>query len=100
MYFYVGGQRILPGDERCEVSNLGGGKHTLRINKTEMGDLGTLEARTPSNRGDDVSCSCSFNVEKGEEDPRRCRLQLALVVFREHDTTVLTSSRSWCVGGS
>ena len=41
----------------------------LHIHNCKMSDVGSLEARTPSNRGDDILCSCQLAIEKGEEAP-------------------------------
>jgi len=52
--FYIAGKKVTPSDDRCEVKNLGNGLWNLTVNHCKMSDLGTLEARTPSNRGDEV----------------------------------------------
>ena len=42
----------------------------LVINKAEMDDAGTVTAKTPSNRGDEiVESKSNFTVAKGEEAP-------------------------------
>ena len=49
--FYIAGEKIIPGqDERVQVRDLGNGHHQLVVNHVKMGDCGTIEARTPSNR--------------------------------------------------
>lgn len=48
--FFVNGEQVVPDGERVEIKDLGGGKHQLIINKAEMGDAGTVTAKTPSNR--------------------------------------------------
>jgi len=68
--FYKNGELIVPDGERVEVKDLGDGKHQLIINKAEMDDAGSIVAKTPSNRGDEVVESKSnFTVAKGEEAP-------------------------------
>lgn len=68
--FYVAGKKITPDDDRVEIKKLEDGKHQIVINKIKMGDEGSIEARTPSNYGDEmISCSCNFNVAKGETAP-------------------------------
>lgn len=68
--FFLNGEKIVADGKRVEVINLGDGKHQLVINKAEMGDNGTITAKTPSNRGDEVIESKSqFTVIKGEEAP-------------------------------
>jgi len=67
--FYIAGKKVTPSDDRCEVKNMGNGLWNLTVNNCKMSDLGTLEARTPSNRGDEVVSTCTFEVEKGEEAP-------------------------------
>jgi len=69
--FFLNGEPIVPDGERIEVVDCGDGKHQLIINKAEMGDQGTVTAKTPSNRGDEVVESKSnFTVVKGEEAPK------------------------------
>ncbi len=69
--FFLNGEKIVPDGDRVEIKDLGDGKHQLLINKTEMGDQGTVTAKTPSNRGDEVIESKSqFTVVKGEEAPK------------------------------
>jgi hypothetical protein len=41
-------------NDRVEIKDLGEGKRQLIINKAEMGDNGTVTAKTPSNRGNEV----------------------------------------------
>ena len=53
--FYIGGKKVSSSDSRCEIENKGNGVHTLHIHNCKMSDLGTLEARTPDNRGGEVS---------------------------------------------
>ena len=48
--FYINGKKVSKSDERCEYVNLGEGKHQLIIHHVKMDDLGTIEAKTPSNR--------------------------------------------------
>ena len=68
--FYMGGQKIGRNDPRCEYVNLGEGKHQLIIHRIRMEDMGTVECKTPSNRGDTMLTSATaFDVTKGEEAP-------------------------------
>ena len=68
--FFINGKKVSKTDERCEYVNLGEGKHQLIIHHINMEDLGTIEAKTPSNRGDQVlTSSTAFDVTKGEEAP-------------------------------
>ena len=68
MDFFINGEQVVPDGERVEVKNLGDGKHQLVINKAEMGDQGTVSAKTPSNRGDEIIESKSnFTVTKGNK---------------------------------
>ena len=48
--FFINGKKVSKSDERCEYVNLGEGKHQLIIHHIKMEDLGTIEAKTPSNR--------------------------------------------------
>ena len=48
--FYINGNKVRKGDERCEYVDLGEGKHQLILHHIKMEDLGTIEAKTPSNR--------------------------------------------------
>lgn len=54
--FFINGELVIP-DDRVEVKDLGEGKRQLIINKAQMGDNGTVTAKTPSNRGNEV-CRC------------------------------------------
>ncbi len=54
--FYINGDLVVSND-RVEVKDLGEGKRQLIINKAEMGDNGTVTAKTPSNRGNEVAYS-------------------------------------------
>ena len=68
--FYINGVKIEPDDDRVEIKRSGNGKHELILNKISLEDAGTIEARTPSNYGDElITTMCSFNVQKGEEKP-------------------------------
>ena len=68
--FFINGKKVSKTDERCEYVNLGEGKHQLIIHHIKMEDLGTIEAKTPSNRGDQMlTSSTAFDVTKGEEAP-------------------------------
>ena len=68
--FFINGKKVSKSDERCEYQNLGEGKHQLVIHNIKMEDMGTVEAKTPSNRGDQVlTSSTAFDVTKGEEAP-------------------------------
>jgi len=70
-FFMQNGEQILPDPPRVEILNLGEGKHQLVIHKAEMGDMGTVSAKTPSNKGDEMLESKSaFTVIKGEEAPK------------------------------
>ena len=56
---------------RVEIKKLDEGKHQLIIHKAQMGDMGTVSAKTPSNKGNQILESKSaFTVIKGEEAPR------------------------------
>lgn len=53
-----------------EVKKLGNGRHQLVVHKINLSDNGTIEARTPSNFGDEmISTQCDFGVAKGETAP-------------------------------
>jgi hypothetical protein len=68
--FLINGEPVVL-DARCEVKDLGEGKHQLIINQAKMSDMGTISATTPSNRGDEMLESKSaFTVIKGEEAPK------------------------------
>ena len=68
--FYINGEKVLEGDERVEVKRGEKGKHQLILHKIAMSDCGIIEAKTPSNYGDEmITTSCSFDVAKGEERP-------------------------------
>ena len=56
-------------DDRVEVKHLGNGKHQLVIHNLKMSDGPTIEARTPSNRGDELVSACKMNLLKGEDAP-------------------------------
>merc|ERR1711981_1353311 len=69
--FFNNGEEIIPDGERVEVKDLGEGKKQLIIHKTKMADMGTISAKTPSNKGDEMLESKSaFTVVKGEEAPK------------------------------
>merc|ERR1712214_21075 len=68
--FFINGEQVYDQGEggRVEIKDLGEGKRQLIINKAEMPDNGTVSAKTPSNKGDQVIESKSaFTVIKGEE---------------------------------
>ena len=68
--FFINGKKVSKSDERCEYQNLGDGKHQLVIHNIKMEDMGLVEAKTPSNRGDQVlTSSTAFDVTKGEDAP-------------------------------
>ena len=68
--FFLKGVRVGKGDSRCEYVNLGEGKHQLIIHSIRMEDMGLVEAKTPSNRGETLLTSATaFDVAKGEEAP-------------------------------
>jgi hypothetical protein len=68
--FYFKGVKVERGDSRCEYVNLGEGKHQLIVHTIRMEDMGLVEAKTPSNRGDTLLTSAAaFDVAKGEEAP-------------------------------
>ena len=68
--FFINGKKVSKNDSRCEYNNLGEGKHQLIIHSIKMEDMGTVEAKTPSNRGDQMlTSSTAFDVTKGEEAP-------------------------------
>ena len=52
-----------------EIKDLGGGKHQLVIHNLKMTDGPTIEAKTPSNRGDDLISTCKLDLAKGEDAP-------------------------------
>jgi len=71
--FFINGEQVYDQGEggRVEIKDLGEGKRQLIINKAEMPDNGTVSAKTPSNKGDQVIESKSaFTVIKGEEAPK------------------------------
>ena len=69
--FEINGQEVVPDGTHIETKDLGEGKHQLIINKAQMGDMGKVVAKTPSNRGDEILESASaFTVVKGEEAPK------------------------------
>ena len=68
--FFINGEPVNTADGRCEVKDLGEGKHQLIINKAQMGDAGSVTCKTPSNKGDEMLESKSnFTVIKGEGAP-------------------------------
>ena len=68
--FYMKGTKVSRNDTRCEYVNLGQGKHQLIIHNIKMEDLGVVECKTPSNRGNAMLTTCTaFDVAKGEEAP-------------------------------
>ena len=68
--FFIAGKKVTGSDDRVEVKKLENGKHQLIVHKIKMSDDGSIEARTPSNFGDQVlTSSCTFNVAKGEGAP-------------------------------
>ena len=52
--FCINGEPVDTSDGRIETKDLGEGKHQLIINKAQMGDMGTVSCKTPSNRGDEI----------------------------------------------
>ena len=65
--FFINGEQVYDQGEggRVEIKDLGEGKRQLIINKAEMPDNGTVSAKTPSNKGDQVIESKSaFTVIK------------------------------------
>jgi len=69
--FCINGEPVDTSDGRIETKDLGEGKHQLIINKAQMGDMGTVSCKTPSNRGDEIIESKSaFTVIKGEDAPK------------------------------
>ena len=68
--FFINGEPVDTSDGRCEVKDLGDGKHQLIIHKAKMEDMGNVTCKTPSNKGDEMLESKSnFTVVKGEEAP-------------------------------
>lgn len=60
-----------PAPCSIEVKHLGDGKHQLVMSYIQMSYNGAIEARTPTNRGNDMAtCQCNFDVIKGEEAPQ------------------------------
>lgn len=51
-------------NERIEIKNLGGGKHQLLYNKTEMSDEGEITCKSG-----ELTSSCKLTVKKGESKP-------------------------------
>lgn len=69
--FYINNDLVVPDGQRLEVKDLGEGKHQLIVHKANMGDMGSVVCKTPTNRGDEVvESKSSFTVVKGEEAPR------------------------------
>ena len=65
--FFINGEQVYDQGEggRVEIKDLGDGKRQLIINKAEMPDMGTVSAKTPTNKGDAVIESKSaFTVIK------------------------------------
>ena len=71
VHFFIKGVRVgLDDRSRCEYVNLGEGKHQLIVHSVSMADMGLVEVKTPSNRGDNLLTSATaFDVAKGEEAP-------------------------------
>jgi len=68
--FYINGNKVSKNDSRCEYVNLGEGKHQLILHDIKMEDMGSIEARTPSNRGEEMlTTSTEFEVAMGEHAP-------------------------------
>ena len=69
VYFYINGQKIDEDSFRFSHTN-NKGTHTLIIKKLELTDAGTLEARTPLNKGDKIlTTSTVLDVMMGERKP-------------------------------
>ena len=69
--FFMNGVKVSKDDPRCEYTNLGEGRHQLVVHNIKMEDGGSIEARTPSNRGEEMlTCSTTFDVAKGETAPK------------------------------
>ena len=68
--FCINGVPVDTSDGRCEVKDLGDGKHQLIIHNAKMEDMGNVTCKTPSNKGDEMLESKSnFTVVKGEDAP-------------------------------
>jgi len=67
--FFINGKKVGRNDERLEYVNLGEGKHQLVLHNIKMEDMGTVEAKTPDNRGGMITCGTTFDVVKGEDAP-------------------------------
>lgn len=61
--FFINGELVVPND-RVEVKDLGEGKRQLIINKAEMGDNGTVTAKTRTNRGNEVKLKSQLSTLK------------------------------------
>jgi hypothetical protein len=80
--FYIKGARVGLNDSRCQYVNLGEGKHQLIMLSISMDDMGLVEAKTPSNRGDTmITSAAAFDVAKGEEAPEIGQVKNFLQVF-------------------
>ncbi|XP_059094392.1 twitchin-like [Tigriopus californicus] len=83
--FFIAGQKIAGNDSRVEIKKLEKGRHQLIVNKISMLDDGVIEARTPSNYGDEMlSTTCTFHVAKGEERPEIGRVGPVVGVANKH----------------
>ena len=73
--FYLNGEEIDQNDKRFEQTVTGPGKHQLVIKFLEMTDAGTIEARTPLNKNDQVlSSSTTLDVMMGERAPELAKV--------------------------
>jgi hypothetical protein len=83
--FFIKGVRVGHSDPRCQYVNLGEGKHQLILHSITMEDMGLVEVKTPSNRGDTlITSSAAFDVAKGEEAP-----EIGIRTFVESNYTFL-----------
>lgn len=73
--FYLNGEEIDRNDKRFEQTVTGPGKHQLVIKHLEMTDAGTVEARTPRNKNEQIlSSSTTLDVMMGERAPELAKV--------------------------
>ena len=69
VHFYINGKKLDEDSARYEHTNRKGA-HTFIIKKLELGDAGTVEARTPLNKGEKtLISSTTLDVMMGERKP-------------------------------
>ena len=70
VYFYLNGEEVDRNNPRFLQSSTAPGKHQLVIKHLELTDNGTVEVRTPLNKGDkNLSSSVTLDVMMGERKP-------------------------------